>query len=248
MAGEAANDDALGTVVVFAPMPSELKPVVRAFRLEPARIGGVDLHAGTFDGFRVVASPTGMGTRRSTEAADRALDATAANHVLVVGIAGGITARIGDVVVPEVVIDGATGSEFRPFAWGDTAASGRLRTSDEFIVDRERIRRMGREGIVAVDMETAAIAATCTDRGLPWSTFRVISDMADESEEAIIGLAHADGRPNLPAALKFMARKPWRVPYLVRLAREATTAARVAARTAAQATTEEARRRHAERR
>ncbi|HLG00451.1 MAG TPA: hypothetical protein VI916_08260 [Acidimicrobiia bacterium] len=217
------------TVGVFAPMPSELRPVVRAFGLDATRIGEIDAYVGTVAGTHVVAVTTGMGTALASAAADGLLEALAVDHALVVGIAGGVTAQIGDLLVPETVVDGASGAEYRAHPFGGSALRGRVSTSDEFIVDPARLRALADAGVEAVDMETAAIAAVCEQRAIPWTAFRVISDMATESEEAILGLANADGSPNALAALRYMARKPWRVPYLVRLGRDSARAADAAA-------------------
>ena len=109
---------------------------------------------------------------------------------MVVGVAGGIDDRlaIGDVIRPGIVIDGASGSEYRPHPLSEQAdppGEGALHTSDEFIVDPERVAALRARGVIAMDMETAAVAAVYEERGCPWSVVRSISDrssdgMADE--------------------------------------------------------------------
>jgi adenosylhomocysteine nucleosidase len=90
---------------------------------------------------------------------------------------------------------------------------------------------------VALDMETAAIAAVCDERGVPWSVFRTISDRSGDglADEAILGLAHPDGSPNLRAVARFVLRHPARIPHLVRLGRDAAAATKAAASAAATA-------------
>ncbi|UCE87523.1 MAG: nucleoside phosphorylase, partial [Deltaproteobacteria bacterium] len=82
-----------------------------------------------------------------------------------------------------------------------------------------------------IDMETAAVAAVCERRRCPWSVFRAISDRADDgsTDAAVLALAGPDGRPDLLAVARLVLTRPRRVPQLVRLARGATRAARVAA-------------------
>jgi adenosylhomocysteine nucleosidase len=86
-------------------------------------------------------------------------------------------------------------------------------------------------------METAAVAAVCERRGCPWSVFRAISDRADDGavDAAILGLAGPDGGPNLPALMRFLVTRPWRVPQLARLARGMRLAADRAASAASRA-------------
>jgi hypothetical protein len=84
---------------------------------------------------------------------------------------------------------------------------------------------------VSLDMETAAIAEVCEERGVPWSVVRAISDRAsDGSVDAdIVGLSHQDGTANLPAVTRYLVRHPGAVPRLVRLARESKLATERAA-------------------
>jgi adenosylhomocysteine nucleosidase len=102
---------------MLAPMPSELRPVIGALGLRRrAAAAGRTLHEGRLGGAEVTAAVTGIGTVAAAAATRRMLDAGRIDHLVVVGVAGGIDDHlaIGDVVVPVRVIDGASGAEFRP--------------------------------------------------------------------------------------------------------------------------------------
>ncbi|MGZ4675886.1 MAG: 5'-methylthioadenosine/S-adenosylhomocysteine nucleosidase family protein [Acidimicrobiia bacterium] len=223
--------DGLQRVGVLAPMPSELAPVVKTMGL--ARDGSSRVHTGRVGSVDVVATRTGMGLALATEATERLLDAEPVDHLVVVGIAGGIGAtRVGELVCPEMVVDRASGAAFRasPLA----AAAGTISSSDEFVVDPDRVAALVADGVRAVDMETAAVAAVCTDRGVAWSAVRVISDLAtDHPDDSVLALAEPDGTPRVWAGLAFMARHPRRVPTLLRIGRDSARAARAAATEAA---------------
>jgi len=220
-------------VAILAPMRSELRPLVRSLSLRRAPSGAGALLSGSVGRLEIVATTTGIGTRAAARAARRVLDATRVDHLVVVGIAGGIgpSVAIGDLVVPDRVLDLATGAEHRPTALGDTPARGTLATSDELLVDPDEAARLERQGVIAIDMETAAIGAVCEERRCPWSVFRAISDRADDgsSDPAVFGLAGPDGDPNLPALVRFVLTRPWRVPQLARLARGLRLATNAAA-------------------
>jgi nucleoside phosphorylase len=181
----------------------------------------------------IVATTTGIGTRAAAREAELALGAGPIDHLLVVGIAGGIgpTVDIGDLVVPDLVIDLSTGAEHRPSNLGEIEARGTLATSDELLTDQAEAAHLERQGVIAVDMETAAIAAVCERRRCPWSVFRAISDRADDgsTDPAVFALAGPSGEPRIGAALRLMLTKPRLVPQLARLARGASLAANVAA-------------------
>jgi adenosylhomocysteine nucleosidase len=207
-------------VAVLAPMPSELRPLLAPLRL---RSGAAGLLRGGIARTEVVATTTGIGTRAAALAAERVLAAARVDHVVVVGIAGGIgpSVSIGSLVVPERVLDLASGVVRRPAPLGGAVPRGTLATSDRLLGDPAEAARLERQGVVAIDMETSAVAAVCEARGCPWSVFRAISDRADDgsTDEAVLGLAGPDGRPRAAAVLRFVLARPWRVPQLARLAR-----------------------------
>lgn len=224
-------------VGVLAPMKSELRPVVRAFSLQPSQFEGAAVHTGIVGNAEVVATTTGIGTALATSATERLLDLAEFDRVMVVGIAGGVgpSVGIGDIVIPEVVIDGPSGNEYRPAPIDGPAPRGSIVTSDDFIVDPDKLARLIANGVIAVDMETGSVAAVCAQRGVPWSTVRAISDRAEDGDEEMLALANADGTPNGKAIARYFARHPGRIPYMLKVGRGAMTAAKNAAATAAAA-------------
>lgn len=227
---------------VLAPMPSELRPVVKAFGLRPGRCGAVEGQVGRVGDAEVVATTSGIGTALGAAAAERLLDGALVDHVVVVGIAGGIgpSVRVADLVVPGVVADWPDGREHRAAPLGRLAASGTIVTSDEYGYGPEVVAEFIARGVLAVDMETAAVAAVCVARGVPWSAVRAVSDRADDDtvDHEVIGLVRPDGSPDLGRVVGHLARRPWRIARLAALGRDATAAARAAARAAAAACAE----------
>jgi adenosylhomocysteine nucleosidase len=220
-----------GRVGLLAPMPSEFAPLVKAFTLERGAAGYSSGRSGPIE---LVAGKTGIGTKLAAEATARMLDAHDVDHVMVVGIAGGMgRSRVGDVVYPEVVVDKATGAEYTPSPLSDVLARGRLVTHDDFDMSDDERDALVADGFVAVDMETAAVAGVCEQRGVAWSAVRSISDLVGVTPGDVLGLANADGTPNVGASIRYLVTKPWRIPRLVRLGLDSTRAANGAAKAAA---------------
>jgi nucleoside phosphorylase len=214
-------------------MPMELRPLARKLSLHRTQIGGMTVSSGTLDGREVVAIVTGMGPKLATEATERLLDAVNIDRVLVVGITGAVenVTPIGTLVLPEAVVDGATGVEHRPAPLREGTAQGKMWTSAELITDQDRIAGLRAKGVVSLDMETAAIAEVCERRGIPWSVFRVISDRATDGsiDEDVFHLSNQDGTTNPGAVARYFLSHPGRIPQMAKLARGAKLATETAA-------------------
>jgi adenosylhomocysteine nucleosidase len=227
-------------VAILAPMPNELRPVVRLLGLQrTGERGGMPVYTGTVDGTEVVATRTGIGPALAEAATEQLLAATDVDRVVVVGIAGGLepVSAVGDLVVPEEAVDDATGERFRATPAGGVTPRGVVRTGDEadYGLDDGDVARLRDAGFTALDMETAAIARVCQRRGIPWLAFRAISDMAGDSSlgPVVMTLVDPEGRPRAWPSIRFLLSRPHKIPHLVRLGRDARAATTTAAEAAA---------------
>ena len=209
-------------------MPLELKPLTKRLGLRRGALGGAPARTGTLDGRPVVALVTGMGTRCAAAGMRRLLDAVTPSQVLVVGIAGAVDDEtpIGALVIPERVIDHASGREHEHHLPGPGQAHGALWTTD-VITPAAELPALRARGVVALDMETAAVALACERRRVPWTVFRAVSDRATDGsvDDEVFHLGNQDGSPNLRAVAGYVLRHPGRIPGLARLARGAALAA-----------------------
>jgi adenosylhomocysteine nucleosidase len=216
------------TAFIFA-MPMELQPMVEKLALQEQEVGDATFHTGELAGRGVVATVTGMGTKLATAGTERLLDAMPVDRVVVVGITGALENEtpIGTLVVPEVVVDSATGDEYRPAPLGDATPHGKMWTTDVLITQPEALSDLLGKGVVSLDMETAAIARTCEGRGIPWSVFRVISDRASDGsvDEEVFHLSNQDGTPVPGAAEAYFKKHPEKIEAMARLAEGARLAA-----------------------
>jgi len=215
---------------VFA-MPIELAPLVRELSLTETEIGGVPMHTGAIDGRDIVAIVTGMGTDLATAGTQRLLDAVPVKWVLVVGITGALESEtpIGALVNPEIVVNSETGREFRPTPLIEGTPHGKMWTTN-VMTDPRDLDSLLAQGVISLDMETAAIAHLCDTRGIPWTVLRVISDRANDgtTDDEVFHLSNQDGTPNPEAIERYMKEHPERVPLLAQMAEDAKLATRTA--------------------
>lgn len=214
-------------------MPMEVQPLVRKLSLGKTTAGEMTMYVGTLDDREVVAIVTGMGTDLALAGARRLLDAVEVDQVVVVGITGAVENEtpIGTLVLPEVVVNSATGSEHRPTPLGAGTPNGKMWTTDVLLTEPDVMADLRARGVVSLDMETAAIAEVCEERQIPWSVFRVISDRASDGsiDEEVFHLSHQDGTPDGRAVARYFLRHPGRIPRMARLAKGAKLATETAA-------------------
>jgi hypothetical protein len=207
----------------------ELRPLRRRLGLRKTGLG----YAGRIGDHAVIAVITGIGPTWAAAATSRLLDAVDVELVIVVGIAGAIEDQtpIGTLVLPQLVITGVDGPGHRPAPLGIGNVRGTLCTTDQLLLDPALHADLRAHGVVALDMETAAVAKVCAKRGIPWSVVRAISDRAGDGlvDADIIGLTHPDGRPNISAVARYLVKRPGALPRLIRLANDANLAAKQAA-------------------
>ena len=171
---------------------------------------------------------TGMGAQRARSAIGRPQCA-----IVIFGVAGAVSPdlRVGDVIVPEAVVDLRSGRRLHPTWPGASTTPHVLGTSHEVAGDATaKTLLRSRHAIDAVDMETAALAEAAEAAGVPWLCVRGISDAADATVPAFaVDLVDDRGRPRVLRAAASILIAPWRLGALLRLGRDTKIAATAAA-------------------
>jgi nucleoside phosphorylase len=233
------NGDAARPIAFVCAMPIEVEPLVRLLSLQEVDVGGSTFHTGTVDGRPAVALVTGMGTELAAAGITRLLASFDVSWVLVFGITGALESEtpIGTLVLPEIVKNSETGATYRPAVLGDAVHAGTMWTTNGLTTDPDQLARLRAEGVVSLDMETAAIAEVCEGRGLPWSVFRCISDRANDGtvDEEVFHLSNQDGTPDPAAIERYIAEHPERLPLLAEMGKNAALAVQTAAEAAIRA-------------
>lgn len=209
-------------IAVLAAMTSELKLVKRALGItatstEPLR--------SNYKGITVITAVTKMGLVAAQETAEALFSKYGGeiDHLFVVGIAGAcdLSLAIGEVLVPESVVDERDGIARVPVNLGDRQPSGIIYSTDQLCYDRDFVALLQRKKVTLVDMESGAIAAVCERNHCPFTVVRAVSDKVDRHAEnfTVFHLANDDGSPRVMAALLYILKNPRRLVYLVSMAR-----------------------------
>lgn len=177
---------------------------------------------------------TGMGENRAREAAKAAL-ADGADVCISSGLAGGLRAgqRTGDILVAQVVVkDGEPVAVASDLELLTLATECGARQVPRFITTREVVthaadkQRLG-ERADAVEMESLAVLAEAAVRGVPAVAVRAIADTVDfDLPFDFSSACDAGGQIRVSRVLAAIARRPLRIPALMRLAGDCRLASR----------------------
>lgn len=223
------------SIAILAAMATELKPVARLLGLRPMQGAGNPFLSGSYKGMPVIAAVTNMGLAAAQQRTQQlfALRATI-DHLFVIGIAGALqqSLNIGEVINPVAVVDGRDGIDRFPVNLSERAPAGTICSSDQLQYDDEYVAMLYQRKVLAVDMESGAIAAECERHGCPYTVIRAVSDRVDEHAKSfdVFHLANTDGSPRYLAALRYVLMRPTQIPYLMAMARGSNKA--IAASTA----------------
>ena len=194
----------------------------------------VKISSGQCNGMSVFLIQTGIGAESVAASFDFAAERFPINHVLSVGLCGGLTETlsVGDLLVPTEVIgeEGETilCSPFssppdRPAA---LSQKGRLLTTAAPIFDsKQRHTHSDRFDADGVDMESFHLAKQAQSRGLPFQAIRSVSDdHLSELPAWSMELMRKNGELNFSALTTGLLRNPSRLLKLRTMQRHSTCA------------------------
>jgi adenosylhomocysteine nucleosidase len=234
-------------ILLFYAFAREIAPFKRRIRkLAPLALDGLQGFRAEMGSRTFAVVGHGIGRRRASDTARRAFDQIrGAELVIGTGVVGALSSGLkpGDLVLADrvmtldaggKVMEAATRlSDMHVVAIGRSLAmagvaysSGAILTSDRVLTVAEKRSAKGDTGAIAVDMETAAIAAEANQRRLPFVALRAV---LDEVDEEVVGgeIADEDGNVRPLAATSFLLRNPatmLKLPRMIRNLSRATTA------------------------
>lgn len=233
-------------ILLFYAFPREIAALRRRVPQRTALAhGGLRGFRAAIGGKEFSAVAHGIGMERARETARRALDLMPAVEMIIgTGVAGALSAglRSGDLVMADRILALHAGADRAEHmaqsadaqirslghwlrAAGLTYATGALLSSHRVMATgREKRQAKETTGAIAVDMETAALAAEAHARGIPFVAIRAV---LDEVDDEVVGAEMTDehGRVRPLAATAYLARNPSAMLKLPRLMRNLALAA-----------------------
>ncbi|HEY6351776.1 MAG TPA: hypothetical protein VI636_20450 [Candidatus Angelobacter sp.] len=163
----------MSSIAIIAALDRELAPLVRTWKVVSFTHDGRNFKA--HEDVGRVAIAAGIGSL-AAQAATRAIVAHYKPQALIsAGLAGALirSLKVGNVITPNVVVDAATGKEYRCQTGG-----GILVTAGEVATSASKPRLVEEFHALAVDMEASGVAEVAEQAGISFRCVKAISDEA----------------------------------------------------------------------
>ena len=219
-------------IAIIVAMERELSPLVRGWKRNTLDCDGRKLSVFESDDAKdqeMVAVAGGIGCKNAEQAA-RAVCAQYHPEMLVsAGLAGALirSLKVGSIVTPNVIVDAATGIEYRCATGGGSIGGGVLVSASEVAGAESKQKLVEQFHALIVDMEAAGVAKVAQQSGLGFRCVKAISDEADFVMPPLSRFVGAEGRFQTGKFAAWVAVRPhyWaKVAALARNSRRATEA------------------------
>ncbi len=213
------------SVAIVAAMERELAPLVRDWELSTVPAGGGSLIC--YEGPDVVAVFSGMGCKRAEEAARAVVKKYAPRVLVSAGLAGALirSLKVGNIVLPNLIVDAASGTEYRCSLGGEVIGGGVLVSHFEIAESAAKPELVECFHALVVDMEAAGVAKVAMENNLRFRCIKAISDELD-FEMPPLNRFVIDGAVQIGKLVRWAAVRPQYWPAMIALGRNSRRATR----------------------
>jgi adenosylhomocysteine nucleosidase len=219
------GQDSSVRVVIVAALERELAPLIADWELSTIEASGRSLIC--YEGPGVVAVFGGIGCQRAEEAARAAVRKYTPQALISAGLAGALirSLRAGNIVLPNVIVEAASGIEYRCNLGGDVIGGGVLVSNFEIATERSKPELVECFHALVVDMEAAGVARVAMEEELWFRCVKAISDELD-FEMPPLNEFVADGELETGKLARWALCHPRYWPALISLERKSRRASR----------------------
>ena len=215
----------MNRIAVVAAMESELAPLVKGWNRETLRAGERSVQCFLKDD--VIAVAGGIGASSAEATAGALVERYRPEFLVSAGLAGALTndLRAGSVVLPELVVDAATGAEYACENFTKAVPGAVLVTAAVVASQQTKSELAQKFHASIVDMEAAGVARAAQEKGI---AFRCVKAISDERSFLMppMGRCVRHGEFQTAGFLCWLAVHPWYWGPTVALARNSARASR----------------------
>jgi hypothetical protein len=169
----------MSRTAIIAALESELRPLVQGWTPRPLDLAGRSLTC--FESGDLVAVAGGIRCRAAERAAKAVVEKYHPQTLISAGLAGALirSLKVGSIVTPNVIVDAATGTEYRCQVGGDVVGGGVLVSAEAITGAGDKSALADRFHALVVDMEAAGVAKVAQESNIGFRCVKVISDEFD---------------------------------------------------------------------
>ncbi|HET9285182.1 MAG TPA: hypothetical protein VFR24_24795 [Candidatus Angelobacter sp.] len=215
------------STVVIAAMEREVQLLVRTWQRTEISSGDQNWIAFEKENQAVVIS--GIGKKNAERAAKAAVARYQPATLISAGLAGALirSLKAGSVVMPNVVVDAADGSEYRcAAADGSMVGGGILVTANEITGAEDKRKLVEQFHGLIVDMEAAGVAKVAQEAQIGFRCVKAISDEADFVMPPMAKFVDEAGNFQSGRFAAWAAVRPWQWAKVIALARNSSKGTR----------------------
>ena len=216
----------MSRVAILVAMAREMLPLVRDWK--QVRLAGKGKDFICYEQGDVLAVVAGIGCKRAEQAARAVVEKYRPEALVSAGLAGALirSLKVGNIVVPSVIVNADTGAEYRCDAGDDVVSGGILVSTPEIAGLESKPGLVERFHALVVDMEAAGVARVAREFGLKLRCVKAISDEFDFRMPPMGRFIDPEGNMQASRFVLWAAARPRYWAPTVRLARNSRRATR----------------------
>lgn len=216
----------MSRIAIIAALESELQPLVRKWKKSALSVNGKKLPCYSNDD--VVAVAAGIGCRWAEAAAHAIVEEYRPEILVSAGLAGALirSLKVGSIVLPNVIVDAATGSEYRCDLGGEVIGGGVLVSATEIAGAGNKSALVERFHALVVDMEAAGVAKVAQQRGTGFRCIKAVSDESDFAMPPLNEFVNREGSFQQARFVRWLAVRPQYWAKTIALGRNSARASR----------------------
>jgi adenosylhomocysteine nucleosidase len=215
----------MNRIAIIAALEREIGPLVEGWTPKVLHSQGRDLIS--YRNSELIAIAGGIGRRQAEIAARAAVAEFQPQALISTGLGGAIirSLKVGSIFIPNVIVDAATGTEYRCNASPGVVAGGILVSVPEIAGAESKQLLADRFHGLVVDMEAAAVARVAQEMKKGFFCVKAISDELDSRLPPMNRFVDEAGRFQTGKFLSWGAVRPQWWAATIRLAKDSRRAA-----------------------
>ncbi len=216
----------MSAIAVIAALDRELHPLVDEWNSNELHSGGNTFRCYHAGGLMALAG--GIGAKRAELAARAVMENYHPQMLVSAGLAGALirSLKVASIVTPNVIVDAATGTEYRCTLGGEMVGGGVLVTSGEIAGAGVKAALVERFHGLIVDMEAAGVARVAQQFNVGFRCVKAISDELDFVMPPLGRFVDEQGSFQTGKFAGWVALRPQHWANIIRLGRNSGRATR----------------------